>query len=162
MARVSCPKCRKSYQVPTSAMGRTATCKDCGKRFRLGPGARSASETQSTGTKSASQPSDEIGLKADQPEPDHKHPRVVDTSVADLMAAAEEKLESPKGKKVRWGFQWGKVGLGVAMTLLAGGAFVGLVILTQRIDRLTMTLGAISFCGLFVIISGLMGEEGIW
>jgi hypothetical protein len=35
MAKVACPECKKGYDVPQQALGRTATCK-CGKKFRLG------------------------------------------------------------------------------------------------------------------------------
>ncbi len=61
-------------------------------------------------------------------------------------------------KKVRWGFQWGKVGTGLVMLLVGGGISLGL-----------WQTGIISFwaigaavVGLFTTLSGLIGEEGVW
>jgi hypothetical protein len=41
-----CPSCSKAYTVPDAALGKKATCQDCGERFRLrdGPGASVSGE----------------------------------------------------------------------------------------------------------------------
>ena len=76
-----------------------------------------------------------------------------------VLAAAEAELKAKKGKKVRWGFQWHKVGGGAAMFVGAGLATLFLVLTTGRIF---IYLAVITIIGLFTMLSGLMGEEGIW
>ncbi len=58
----------------------------------------------------------------------------------------------------RWGFQWWKVGSGGVMLLIFGGislaGLVGGVILPWP-----MVLAGVGLC---TMISGLIGEEGVW
>jgi hypothetical protein len=64
------------------------------------------------------------------------------------------------GKKsgFRWGFEWEKVGSGALMLLVGGGiAFVGW--LAGAINGWALGLAVV---GLFTMLSGLVGEEGIW
>jgi hypothetical protein len=59
---------------------------------------------------------------------------------------------------IRWGFQWGKVGSGALMLLVGGG-----ILLASLCFGHISTWGAITATvGLFTMLSGLMGEEGIW
>ncbi len=60
---------------------------------------------------------------------------------------------------MRWGFQWGKVASGAAIFLLAGGFTLVCFLAT---DRLLFTTSFIAGSGFFVMLSGLMGKEGIW
>ncbi len=58
----------------------------------------------------------------------------------------------------RWGFQWGKVATGGLMFLVGGGIalagwFAGVLIVWAAV---------VAVVGLFTMLSGLMGEEGIW
>jgi len=64
------------------------------------------------------------------------------------------------GKKpgVRWGFQWGKVGSGLVM-LLAGA---GISFALWQDGRINLWACGLAVVGLFTMINGLMGEEGIW
>jgi hypothetical protein len=63
-----------------------------------------------------------------------------------------------KQKKVRWGFQWEKVAAGAGMLLLGGGvALVG-----WFLGRIILWAMVIAFLGACTMISGLVGEEGIW
>jgi hypothetical protein len=58
----------------------------------------------------------------------------------------------------RWGFQWGKVGSGAVMFLIGGGiTLVGLLG-----GRLIIWPAALAVVGLFTMLSGLIGEEGVW
>ena len=64
------------------------------------------------------------------------------------------------GKKggFRWGFEWGKVGSGALMLLAGGGiAFAGW--LAGVISVWALGLAVV---GLITMLSGLMGEEGVW
>ena len=65
---------------------------------------------------------------------------------------------SEKKGGFRWGFKWGQVGSGGLMLLGGGGvalvAYLGGVIWFWPI--------VIAIVGLFTILSGLMGEEGVW
>ncbi len=58
----------------------------------------------------------------------------------------------------RWGFKWGQVGSGGLMFLGGGGvalvAYLGGVIWFWPIG--------IAIVGLFIMLGGLMGEEGVW
>jgi hypothetical protein len=65
----------------------------------------------------------------------------------------------PKQKKVRWGFDWGKVGGGLLTLVVAGGITAALLFSTGRIY---LWPAIIAVGGLFTALSGLMGEEGVW
>ena len=69
-----------------------------------------------------------------------------------------KKPKKPKGK-IRWGFQWGKVASGGAMFLIGGGFTLALVVTTGYPFYWP---AGIAVVGLFTMLSGLMGEEGIW
>jgi hypothetical protein len=81
--------------------------------------------------------------------------------------AAPAKSDAPKKKKkkrkessgVRWGFDWGKVAGGLVAFLVFGGITAAIAMSTGRI--VIYTAGA-AIVGLFTMLSGLMGEEGIW
>lgn len=63
-----------------------------------------------------------------------------------------------KHKKVRWGFQWEKVWAGAGMLLLGGGvALVGWLL-----DCIIVWAIVFAILGAGTMISGLVGEEGIW
>ena len=49
MPKISCPGCNKQYTVPASAQGQVATCKQCGKKFRLGKAKPKAVPTPKSG-----------------------------------------------------------------------------------------------------------------
>ena len=82
-------------------------------------------------------------------------------------SAAPAKSDAPKKKKkkrkessgVRWGFDWGKVAGGLVAFLIFGGITAGIAMTTGRIYIYTAGLAIV---GLFTMLSGLMGEEGIW
>lgn len=63
-----------------------------------------------------------------------------------------------KKKGVRWGFQWGKVGSGAGMLLIGGGISLALW-LGGAINFWAVGLAIV---GLFTMLSGLMGEDGVW
>jgi hypothetical protein len=81
--------------------------------------------------------------------------------------AAPSKSDAPKKKKkkrkessgVRWGFDWGKVAGGLVAFLIFGGITAAIAMSTGRIYIYTAGLAIV---GLFTMLSGLMGEEGIW
>ena len=60
---------------------------------------------------------------------------------------------------MKWGFQWGKVAAGAAGLLIGGGITVALLLST---DRIFFWPAGIAVVGLFTMLSGLMGEEGVW
>lgn len=60
---------------------------------------------------------------------------------------------------MKWGFQWGKVGSGAATFLVGGGIAVALLL---AIGRLFLWPAGAAVVGFFVMLSGLIGEEGIW
>lgn len=60
---------------------------------------------------------------------------------------------------MKWGFQWGKVGSGAATFVVAGGITVALLLVT---DRLFFWPAGIAIVGFFVMLSGFIGEEGVW
>ena len=60
--------------------------------------------------------------------------------------------------KMRWGFNWPQVGTGGAMFL--GGGLVALVVYAG--GRIWFFPIAIAFVGLFIMLNGLMGEDGVW
>jgi hypothetical protein len=72
---------------------------------------------------------------------------------------ATKKKKPPKEKRVRWGFDWGRVVAGGASFLLFGGLTAVLLFTT---GRLSIYLAFAAAAGLFTALSGLMGEEGIW
>ncbi len=59
----------------------------------------------------------------------------------------------------RWGFQWWKVASGGLAFLLGGGITLVGCCLTGRIFFWPLGIAVV---GLFTMLSGLMGEEGIW
>jgi hypothetical protein len=59
----------------------------------------------------------------------------------------------------RWGFQWGKVAAGGGMFLIGGGISL---VLWLAADTISMYAAGLAVVGLFTMLSGLMGEEGIW
>jgi hypothetical protein len=64
------------------------------------------------------------------------------------------------GKKsgFRWGFEWVKVGSG-ALMLLAGG---GIALVGWLAGGIVVWAFGLAVVGLITMLSGLMGEEGIW
>jgi hypothetical protein len=77
-------------------------------------------------------------------------------------ADSAPKRKRKKSKGIRWGFDWGKVAVGLASFVIFGGLTVAIVMSTGRISRGTMYLAVPAIAGLFTAINGLMGEEGIW
>ncbi|MEM7474378.1 MAG: hypothetical protein AAF483_05240 [Planctomycetota bacterium] len=65
------------------------------------------------------------------------------------------------GNKVKWGFDWPKVGSG-ALMFLGGGAVALAGYLGGSISRLTIGAAVVALIGLFTMASGLMGEDGVW
>ena len=60
--------------------------------------------------------------------------------------------------RVRWGFDWARVGSGATMLLIGGG--ISLVLgLGGRISLWAIGLAVV---GLVTMLTGLIGEEGIW
>ena len=59
----------------------------------------------------------------------------------------------------RWGVQWGKVGSSAVMLLIGGGISLALWLADNRIS---LWAGGLAVVGLFTLINGLMGEEGVW
>ncbi len=59
----------------------------------------------------------------------------------------------------RWGFQWGKVVSGGVMFLIGG---VICLVLWLSADIVSMYAVGLTAVGLFTMLSGLIGEEGIW
>lgn len=59
----------------------------------------------------------------------------------------------------RWGFQWGKVGSGIVMVLIGGGISAALWFGGSRVN---VWAAGTAIVGVFTIISGLIGEEGVW
>lgn len=59
---------------------------------------------------------------------------------------------------VRWGFQWGKVGAGAVMLLVGGG--ISLVLWAGHVISFWAVGTAV--VGLFTMLNGLMGEDGVW
>lgn len=165
MPTIHCPGCKKQYRAPASAAGQTATCKACGKRFRLGAKKPTPKPVAATAPAPAPAPtpssidvefwddalSDDVAVEApaDLPRQD----------LTELKQAAAAELDAEHQPKKRWGFQWEKVAGGGATFLVASTICVGLVLLT---GRLYFWPAAIALVGFFTMLSGLMGEEGIW
>ena len=181
MPKIACPSCKKQYQVPSLAAGKSATCKSCGKKFRLGskpattkpakPAAKAPkpSARATAPLKRANRPTQETAAaEATTPKPKRKFKKKSDKpqpamdGVSKKLAAAEAELAESTGRKAKWGFQWEKVALGLGTAVLAGGGAVALITLTHRLNRLTITLIVIAFGDVFTMINGLMGDEGIW
>lgn len=187
MPQVACPGCQKTYKVPdgTSAV---ATCKACGKKFRIGAKTtpKKATTAAKVAAKSTSPTKRKSPAKPKPPQPvvaaaakpaandsfwddaldesfevEAPANETVNPMATAALAAAEAKANKPV-KKVRWGFQWEKFFAGLAAFVLGGGAAAFLIITTGRINRLTLALVVVAFGGVFTMISGLMGEEGIW
>ena len=59
----------------------------------------------------------------------------------------------------RWGFQWGKVVSGGVMFLIGG---VICLVLWLSADIISMYAVGSTAVGLFTMLLGLIGEEGIW
>lgn len=60
---------------------------------------------------------------------------------------------------MRWGFQWGKVGAGALMLLIGGGISLALYFGGGYVNGWALlTAGG----GLVTMLSGLIGEEGVW
>lgn len=63
-----------------------------------------------------------------------------------------------RDKPVRWGFKWPQVGSGLLM-LLAGG---GITLAGWFAGRIPIWGIVVAVIGLVTMLSGLLGEEGIW
>lgn len=59
---------------------------------------------------------------------------------------------------MKWGFQWGKVGAGAVMLLIGGG--VSAVLLIGGV--VNFWAAGLAIVGVFTMLSGLIGEEGVW
>jgi hypothetical protein len=70
-----------------------------------------------------------------------------------------KKKKRKKTGGVRWGFDWGKVVGGLGTFLIFGGITAAMAMTTGRIS---IYLAALAVVGLFTMLNGLMGEEGIW
>ena len=77
-------------------------------------------------------------------------------NVGVLGAAAVSKKKKKTG--FRWGFQWGKVVTGALMLLIGGGISFAL----WQGGRVSIWAVVVAVVGLFTMLSGLMGEEGVW
>lgn len=183
MPKIACPGCKKQYNVPATAAGQTATCKACGKKFRLGkapakPAAKQATSQPAAKAKPSTTtvPSSLAPLpkvKADDgfwddalPEPVPTTPTPKKTASQLSTSAAGSKDPSPpkkkkkkKKKRAGWGADWAKVGGGLATFVIAGGITLGLIVTT---GYLFYWPAGIALVGLFTALTGLMGEEGIW
>jgi hypothetical protein len=185
MPSVTCPGCQKQYKLPDTAVGQVANCK-CGKRFRVGGGVASAAVAAGTsasakaGAVAAAKPQPAAAVPAKSSakdddfwdkalsEPVKSLEPVAPKPVAVIGSHAHTALpdrrrrpevEAADQPKVRWGFDWGKVGGGLATFLIAGGITIGLLVAT---DRLYIWPAVVAGGGLITCLSGLMGEEGVW
>jgi hypothetical protein len=127
------------------------------------------------GTKPAADASDDFwddtlgkGVAAElSPPPPAKAASPGAVAAAASGGAVSSKSDAPKKKKkkrkessgVRWGFDWGKVAGGLAAFLIFGGLTAAIAMTTGRIY---FYLAGAAIVGLFTMLSGLMGEEGIW
>lgn len=194
MHKIACPGCQKQYQLPETAVGKTATCKKCGKKFRIGkPKQAVAASPQPVAakTKSPAKPKSQPAAKPTTPVAASggdsfwddtltseastltaTSPVAAPTSTASgglstrstaslppTKAEPNKKKKKKKKKKVRWGFDWGKAGLGAGMLIVGGGMAYLSWTSRGRIGR--GSIGLI-IAGLVMMINGLMGEEGIW
>ncbi|WP_442482572.1 hypothetical protein [Aeoliella sp. SH292] len=187
MAKIACPECKKVYDVPEQALGRTATCK-CGKKFRLGnkPVVATANATATTASKSTPQPAAQASAPRPKPNPvevasppskpsesfwDDALAEPVKKAVparepqasmgSPYQAAQSKPSAKPKRKKAArasWGVDWTKVGGGGLAFVLGGG---GCALLWMS-GYINIWLIIVTVGGLFTMLTGLMGEEGIW
>ncbi|MEQ8209701.1 MAG: hypothetical protein RH917_07700 [Lacipirellulaceae bacterium] len=195
MPKIACPGCKKQYQLPDTAVGKTATCKKCGKKFRIGkpkPKQPVLASQQAVAAKAKSPAKPEAKPVAKSPAPvaadasdsfwddtltSEASSLAATSAVAPAVPAASggfstrstaalppskakpDKKKKKKKKKVVWGFDWGKAALG-AGTLIVGG---GLTYFswTAR-GRISRGSAGLAIGGLFLMLNGLMGEEGIW
>lgn len=158
MAKVSCPGCEKSYTVPDGTTG-SATCKACGTRFRI---SKRAAKKVTAPTPDPTPVDDNFSWdealdEEFQVEAPAETEPPSNPIVEEALARAAADIE-PDEKKVRWGFQWERVAGGALMFL---GAAAALLVLPPM-RRITMMLVAAAIVGFFTMLSGLMGEEGIW
>lgn len=58
----------------------------------------------------------------------------------------------------RWGFQWGKVVSGGLMLLVGGG----ITVVGWFLGWISLWAVALAIAGIFTMINGLMGDEGVW
>ena len=63
-----------------------------------------------------------------------------------------------KKKGFRWGFEWGKVASGGLMLIIGGGITVG----GWFLGRIFIWGIVVAVVGFFTMITGLMGEDGVW
>jgi len=63
-----------------------------------------------------------------------------------------------KKKRFRWGFEWGKVVSGGLM-LLCGG---GITLAGWFLGWISIWAVVLMVAGFFTMITGLMGEDGVW
>ena len=180
MARIACPGCKKLYSVPDTAAGQAATCKACGKKFRIGNArpkaaaklsAKEASPTKSIPSKQPQPAATSLpDLNADDGFWDDEIPEPTTSVVSQPFPTPISQAESPnkssktkpkKKKKmaIRWGFDWGKVGGGLLTFLVASGITLGLM---EATGRIYFWPAGVAVVGLFTALSGLMGEEGVW
>jgi hypothetical protein len=176
MPTVTCPGCQKQYKLPDTAAGQVASCK-CGKRFRVGGAAPVAASTEAPSAPQTSAKPDVAKaaaptqgddfwdkalsepVKMEAPPPPKPAPKIgAATAPPDRRRKSEWDFEETT-PKVRWGFDWGKVAAGGLTFLIAGSITVGLVITT---GYLYFWPAGIAIVGLFTMLTGLMGEEGIW
>jgi hypothetical protein len=188
MPTIACPGCGKQYKVQASAAGQVAKC-GCGKRFRLAaaPLSAPATVTASAAPAAAVKIKTAVATKATPPkspattanddfwdealkEETVARPVTTPTPVATAPSArtptagskpqaAVPSKKKKKRKAIRWGFDWGKVAGGALTFLIAGGITVGLVVTT---GYLYFWPAGIAIVGFFTMLSGLMGEEGVW
>ena len=63
-----------------------------------------------------------------------------------------------KKKGVRWGFDWGKVVSGGIMLLVGGG----ITLAGWFLGRIMIWGAVLAIVGFFTMLTGLMGEDGVW
>jgi hypothetical protein len=192
MPTIKCPGCGKKYTVPATAAGQVAKCACGKKFKLAGgapssaaaavtkpkaaavskakPVAVAASSTKTPARATADDDFWDDALREEQtakvvemarpaPAPEPLSPAL---PPAAKSGEAAPKKKRKKFRRIRWGFDWGKVVCGLAAFLVFGGITVAIVMSTGRISRGTMYLAVPAIAGLFTAINGLMGEEGIW
>lgn len=70
----------------------------------------------------------------------------------------EPTWEEQQKRRFRWGFQWGKVGGGIVMLLIGGG----LTVVMWFGGEINLWAIGLAVIGLFTMLAGLIGEEGVW
>ena len=111
MPSINCPGCKKQYTVPVTAAGQTATCKACGKRFRLGAVEAKPKKVGAAAPAARPEPqpapddafwdeaiSDDVAVEAPT--------QVARPDYSELKQAAVVEIEAQRKPKKRWGFQW--------------------------------------------------------